>query len=227
MAAVSRQNGYILWGGGPSRSLLVELVLAEVGAPYELRDLDLYGGPHSMADFQAANPYGWIPMLETPDGQRLAETPAITTWLAEAHGSPLVVSPGQPGRAAYLSAFHYVIGEIEPIMKRIFFAHRFALRQEDTEAAGALAWSDLMARLAVQEKLLAQGGPWLAGAARTLADLHFGYWMRYVDLAGSLEDLPQVRAHSRKVRQLSHLIPIFDRLEATILEFYAKRAQKT
>ena len=81
---------YILYGGRFTRALMVEMVMAEGGIPYELRNVDIVAHEHRRPEYLAVNPAGWVPALLTPEGETLYETPAINLYLG---GAPW---PGPP-----------------------------------------------------------------------------------------------------------------------------------
>ena len=76
---------YVLYGGRFTRALIVEMVMAEGGIPYELRSVDIVAHEHREPAYLAVNPAGWVPALVTPAGETLYETPAINLYLAEHH----------------------------------------------------------------------------------------------------------------------------------------------
>ena len=203
---------YTLHGGFPTRGLMVEMVLAEAGADYRLVDVDIRAGAHRTADYLAVNPLGWVPALVTPEGERLAETPAINLWLCERHGLDLVPGPGDPLRGAFLSAFFNVTGEVEPAMKRIFYPARYAPAPATPEAAREQGWEALEARLAPLDTRLATAGPWLTGGRFTLADLTLAYWMPYVRRDGRLAQFPAIERAFEATRSRPALAPLFRQL---------------
>ncbi len=194
--------------------MLVEMVLSEGGIAYELRDVDILKNQHRDPEYQALNPFGWIPALVTPDGETIAETPAINLWLCEAHGLDLVPPVGDPLRGRFLTAFHNVIGEIEPTIKRVFFPHRYALDDSQTGATRDLAQRMLEDRLAPIERQLAGAGPFFLGDRFSLADLTLAYWLPYVERWGGLADLPHVQSVLDRVRDRPGLVSIFQRQAA-------------
>jgi glutathione S-transferase len=66
----------------------VRLLLAQLGIPFERVELDILRGETRQPAFLAKNPNQRIPLLEWPDGRRLAESNAILFHLAE--GTPLL-----------------------------------------------------------------------------------------------------------------------------------------
>jgi glutathione S-transferase len=205
------QPGYILYGGGPTRSMLVEMVLAEGAIPYELREIDIFQGEHRGPEFLAVNPLGWIPALVTPDRETICETPAINLWLCEAHELQLVPPPGDALRGQFLTAFHNVIGEVEPTLKRVFFPQRYALAPEQTTETRKLAVEMLDERLRPLDCNLAQGGPFFLGDRLSLADLTLAYWTAYAERWGGLDEYPALRRALNLCRSRPSLRDIFKR----------------
>ena len=205
---------YTLYAAPYSRSLMVEMVLAEGGIDYQTHDLDMVGREHQGEAYRAINPAGWIPALRTPAGEVLYETPAINLWLCETHGLDLAPPPGDAGRGRFLSALFNVTGEIEPAFKRIFFPHRYAPVPDQVEAVRAGAWQAVRARLAPIDQRLAAEGPFFLGQRFTLADLTLAYWMPYVEHRDRIEDFPAVAralALTRARPALSEPFALLDR----------------
>lgn len=66
----------------------IRLLLSQLGKPFERVEIDIRGGKTRRPEFLAKNPNHRIPLLEWPDGRRLAESNAILFHLAE--GSPFL-----------------------------------------------------------------------------------------------------------------------------------------
>ena len=60
-----------------------ELLLHQLGIPYERFEVDITRGATRTPEFLARNPNGRIPLLELEDGSCLAESNAIQFYLAE------------------------------------------------------------------------------------------------------------------------------------------------
>ncbi|HSG29581.1 MAG TPA: glutathione S-transferase N-terminal domain-containing protein, partial [Candidatus Krumholzibacterium sp.] len=124
---------YVLYGGPFTRACIVEMVMAEGDIAYELRVVDIVAEEHRSPDYLAVDPAGRVPVLITPEGSVLYETPAINLYLTERHGlRNLAPSPKEPERGVFLSGLFYLTDELEPILKRYFYPHRYALRPEDS-----------------------------------------------------------------------------------------------
>ena len=128
---------YIVYGGKFTRTLMVEMVMAEIGIDHEMREVDTTRREQLSPEYLAINPAGWVPALITPEGDRLYETQAINLYLAERHGAThLAPAVGDPLRGLFLSALFYLADELEPAIKRYFFPHRYADGEADAPWSG-------------------------------------------------------------------------------------------
>ena len=59
------------------------LLMALLGIPFRIVEVNTYDGSTRQPEFLAKNPIGKVPLLEFPDGRRLAESNAILLHLAE------------------------------------------------------------------------------------------------------------------------------------------------
>ncbi|WP_127090283.1 glutathione S-transferase family protein [Aquabacter cavernae] len=64
-------------------SYKVRLLLARLGRPFHLVEVDIFAGEHRTPQFLALNPEGRVPLLEMEDGTVLGESNAILFYLAE------------------------------------------------------------------------------------------------------------------------------------------------
>ena len=206
---------YILYGGPLTRALITEMVMAEGDIAYELREVDILNNEHRTPEFLAINPTGWVPVLVTPEGETLYETPAINLHLAERHGlTHLAPRVDEPDRGQFLSGLFYLSGDLEPVMKRYFYPQRYVLRTEDTPAMRARSLDIALERLGVIERRLAAGGPYHLGARFSLVDLTMSYWTAYIDALGALESYPAIRRCMTLVMDRPKLRGKFDGLIA-------------
>ncbi len=121
---------YILYGDLGSGSAPVEMALAEIGAPVELRDVKLEGDHQLRAEYRAINPMGRLPTLVLPaqggDGTVMTESLAILVTLADRHPEAgLLPPPGDPGRATALRWMALLAGEFYPQVTRWDYPARF------------------------------------------------------------------------------------------------------
>ena len=69
-----------------SGALGPHLLLEEAGLPYEIVSIDFRKGENRTPEYLAINPIGYVPALQSEDGEVIYETAAIMMHLAEKHG---------------------------------------------------------------------------------------------------------------------------------------------
>lgn len=213
---------YILYGGDFTRALVTEMVMAEGGVAYELREVDIVNDGHRTPEFLKINPAGWVPALVTPEGEHLYETPAINLYLAERHTlTHLVPGAADKDRGRFLSGFFFLAGDLEPVIKRVFYAHRFVVRPEDEEQARQMAMDTALERLAVIEAQMGAGGPYFLGERFSLIDLTLAYWVGALDRSGLLEGFTAIKNAVDLVRARPKLGSYFDRIDEARVQYAA------
>ncbi|WP_420584349.1 glutathione S-transferase family protein [Ruegeria sp.] len=116
-------------------SLIIRLVLEEMGLPYETALVDRRRNEQDGAAYRALNPNGLIPVLETPNGP-IFETAAILLWLADTHGQ-LAPAPDSPDRAAFLKWLFFASNTLHADLRILFYAEKYIdAEQAETLRAG-------------------------------------------------------------------------------------------
>jgi glutathione S-transferase len=156
----------ILHHGAPSRSSTALFMLEEVGAPYELRVLDLQAGEQLKPEFLAINPMGKVPTIEHA-GAVITEVGAICTYLADAFPAAGLSPPvGDPLRGPYLRWMFFQGNCLEPAM----IDH--AMKREPGRR-GMMPYGDYETTVGTLEKAI-EKGPWFLGARYSAADVYVG-----------------------------------------------------
>jgi glutathione S-transferase len=166
-----------------SCSLLVHMVLEELGVAAQSVKVNLEGGEHRGAAYRAVNPKGKVPALATDEGI-LTECVAIVEWLLDRHGDgTLLARSGTWARAKTMEQVATLATEIHPLFNRFFHAADFSGDPAVQEAVKSRGTERLVAWFREQDALLA--GPWWSGgAAPTVADHYFAVvarWGRWFD----------------------------------------------
>ena len=117
---------YIPYGHRRSGSLAVELALAEIGADYEIWDIDFEAEAQRDDTYRAVNPQRKIPALVTPTGETLTESVAIFLTLEARHPDPGLLPQDQAARAQELRWLLFVATEIYPMVEIKDYPERFA-----------------------------------------------------------------------------------------------------
>ncbi len=156
----------VLHHGAPSRSSTALFMLEEVGAPYELRVLDLQAGEQLKPAFLAINPMGKVPTIEH-NGAVITEVGAICTYLADAFPAAGLAPPvGDPLRGPYLRWMFFQGNCLEPAI----IDH--ALKREPGRR-GMMPYGDYETTVGTLEKAI-ETGPWFLGARYSAADVYVG-----------------------------------------------------
>ena len=146
-----------------SRSTRFIWMLEELGAPYEIRKVDIFRSMINTGarDPENPHPHGQVPAL-LDDGVLITESSAIALYLTdkfpEAGLGPLV---GDPLRGPYLSWLAYYAGVLEPAVTNLW-----KQRQDDQDKAQYQAMDE---RLSTTLK----ASPWLLGDKFSAADIMF------------------------------------------------------
>ena len=145
-----------------SRSTRVVWTLEEIGAPYEITTLR---GPERRDEARRfGHPLGRVPLLELDDGQILFESAAICLQLADLHPEAgLIPAAPSTARGLVYQWTVFAMTEVEPKL----FAWRAARRQGEDESSQVAAFEPIAAAL----RAALTEGPWLTGAAFTVADI--------------------------------------------------------
>ena len=168
---------YTLYYAPGTASMLVHLLLLEIGAPHELRRVDLDAGMQRDPEYLKLNPGGVVPTLIV-DGVACSETAALAQLLGERHpAAQLAPLPGAPQRPAYLQWMVYLANTLQPAFRQWFYPADAP--EVDTEGLKAamrrrieLAWERL-------DSHLAAAGPYLLGDKISVADLYATMLMRW------------------------------------------------
>lgn len=172
---------YILYGDRRSGSAAVEMALAEVGAPVELRQVALERDAQLEEAYRRINPMGRVPALVLPDGTVLTESLAILLTVADRHPEAgLLPSPGDSDRARVLRWMALAAGEIYPQVTRYDYPGRFSA--DPTHAPAIRARSVEMAREVWRiVEAHAAPAPFLLGGRCTVGDLYLAVLSRWMD----------------------------------------------
>ncbi|MFG1379579.1 glutathione S-transferase family protein [Xanthobacter autotrophicus] len=177
-------------------SYKVRLMLAQLGRPFRLVEVDIFAGENRTPDFRARNPEGRVPLLEV-DGRFLAESNAILFYLAE--GTRFLPADAFD-RAEVLRWMFFEQHSHEPGIA----AARFWLRQvrggRDLRTHDVDRWMEEgYAALRVMERHLGDRR-FFVGATLTIADMAL-YAHTHVAEEGdfSLQGFPAVRAWLERV----------------------------
>ena len=181
-----------VYASGFSRSRRALWACEEVGAPYEVVELEWPPSQHP--EFLEISPAGTVPAIQ--DGEvRLIESLAICEYVSRTYGGDLVVEPGDRDYYEYLQFTQYGEATLQP---PVVWARRFGPYSPKIVAG---ARDDFAARLRVIEGALADGREFLTAGRFTVADLSVGFVLVLSKFLG-FADLhpPTVKAYVDRLR---------------------------
>jgi len=204
-------------------SLIVHLVLEEIGAPFTLEYVDRDQAAHKAPAYLALNPNGLIPVLvddaiRDRDGAPLVlyETAAICMHLADTHpGAALLPPLGTPERAHAYKWLAWCTSTLQAALLLYFYPERWADDAAGAAVVKAHAETKIGAMLdQIDAELARRGGPWFFGDAYGVVDPYLFVLCRWT------------RGFARPARGLSGIAPWLDRMLARLAMQRAPATEK-
>ena len=202
---------YILYGHRRSGSLAVEMALAEIGAGYEFRDVDLEAAAQRDAGYAAVNPQRKLPALVTPAGETLTESVAILLTLDRRHPEAGLMPEDDAARAQALRWLLFIATEIYPVVEINDYPERFVPGPDAEAAQREVARSLWRTRWQLVEDAIA-GDPYLLPSGFCLTDLYIAVVSRWAQQdAWRAEAVPKVEALTAAVAARPAAAPVWSR----------------
>ena len=192
-------SAYRLYGRANAGSLAVQIVLEEIGAPYEL----IWVG-RTAAELEALrriNPAGKVPALVLPDGTPVFESGAILIHLTNAHPTAdLAPVAGSTAHARFLQWMVFLSANAYEAALRFFYPDRYSAAGEAAAAQiKRQALADWTGHLEIVHAALS---PYVLGAELSAAD-HYLYMLASwypLDDPALASRLPKLRQHAELLR---------------------------
>ncbi|MEL7013821.1 MAG: glutathione S-transferase family protein [Pseudomonadota bacterium] len=171
---------YILYSYPDCASIVVRMVLEELGAAYRDESVDMSADAHRSEEFLRLNPRGMVPVLaETETGATLAETGAILAFLAEQSGRLAPAVSDAPKRAAYLQWLYFLSNTLHADAQLQYYTARY-VGDALAEEARPVVQDRMRVHYAMIEAFItAHGGPWLLGEDLSMCDFYLGGCVRW------------------------------------------------
>jgi glutathione S-transferase len=183
-----------VYASGAARSQRVKWACEEVGAAYEVVELDW--PPARNPGYLEINPAGTVPAIVDGD-VTLTESLAICEYVSRTYGGGgLIVEPGQPGYYEYLELAQFGEGTLQPALA---WARRFGPYSPEIADHAREAW---VTRLDLIEQRLGDGREFITAGRLTVADIGIGFTLSMASFVGKLGDLvpPTVAAYRDRLK---------------------------
>jgi glutathione S-transferase len=184
-------SGIVFYHSPNTRSTGTRILLEELGAPYELRALNMKAGEQRQHDYLAVNPMGKVPAVRHGDAL-VTEQVAIFTYLADLFPKAgLAPALDDPQRGPYLRWLAYYGSCFEPaVVDR-------ALKREPAPPT-MCPYGDFDTMLQTLVDLLA-AGPYVLGERFSAADVLWGTALGWMTRFKLVPDLPEIMAYVERV----------------------------
>ncbi|MEN8107287.1 MAG: glutathione S-transferase family protein [Pseudomonadota bacterium] len=174
-----------------TRSSRPRWLLEEIGVPYTVRPVDLFGGERN-----PVHPLGSVPAIRI-DGEILIESGAICHWLADAFPEQhLAPANTDPRRSRYEQWMFFVPATLEPPAFEVLLHTQLLPENKRIEAIVPFATRGYQRVLRMLVKELDHDG-YLLGEQFTCADIMLGTTLTW--LPELLEDHPPLLAYIQRV----------------------------
>jgi glutathione S-transferase len=186
-----------LYSNPMSRGRTVQWLLDELGAPYDLKAVDLAKGEQKAPHYLAINPMGKVPAI-VHRGVVVTESAAICVYLADAFPkADLAPKLDDPKRGTYLRWIFFGVGCFEPAVIDKMFG------RPPVERPGAIGYGTYETMLAALATALTPG-PWILGERFSAADVFVGSQIQYALMTKAIEPTPVFQEYAERIgaRQL-------------------------
>jgi glutathione S-transferase len=181
----------ILYHSPNTRSAGTLILLEELGAPYELRVLDMKAGEQRQPAYLAINPMGKVPALVHGDAL-VTEQVAIFLYLADLFPAAGLAPPiGDPLRGPYLRWLVYYGTCFEPAVTD-------RAMKRDSAPPAMSSYGDFDTMLKTVADRLAQG-PYLLGERLSAADILWGTGLTWTMMFKLVPPLPELVAYAKRL----------------------------
>ena len=170
-----------------TRSSATFILLDELGAPYEMKVIDMKNGEQRQPAYLAINPMGKVPAIEH-NGALVTESVAIFIYLADAYpAAGLAPKIGDARRGPYLRWMTYYGSCFEPAV-----VDRAQKREQAPLAMSPYGDFDTMLKT-VTDQL--DKGPYILGDTFSAADVLWGTGLTWTTMFGIVPKLPSIEAY--------------------------------
>jgi len=170
---------YKLFYAPGTAAMVVHQTLIEIGAPFELRPVDMSSGEHKSPEYLKINPSGVVPTMLV-DGKPYYEAAALVLLLTERHPeAALAPPPGSPARPAFVQWMFHFANSVQPPFRQWYNAKEFAASDSEADVVKTTGWRKIEASWNRVNDHLAAHGPHILGDTFSVCDLYATMLMRW------------------------------------------------
>jgi glutathione S-transferase/GST-like protein len=186
---------YQLYGRKKTGSMVLEAILEETAAPYELIDVERDQAGRPSKAYLKINPLGQVPSFRLPDGSIMTESAAIAMYLADRHSSArLSPPPTSPLRAEFLRWMIYLAVNVYMSDLRVYYPARYTANPDDADSVKAAALDAMAREWEVYAEALGDK-PYTLGDACSVVDIYAAMLATWnLDVPAFFRKHPNVRA---------------------------------
>jgi glutathione S-transferase len=180
-----------------TRALRPRWLLEELQIPYELHNIDLFGGAGRSPEYRRIHPHGSVPAVEI-DGEPMIESGAICHWLSDRFPEKkLAPAFDDPQRRRYEQWMFYVPGTLEPLPFTILL--HGSILPEAQRVPDIVRWASkqYLSTLKILEHELSDK-PYLLGDSFSTADIMAGSTLMW--LPDMLRNYPSLQAYTERLQ---------------------------
>ncbi|MDR3532972.1 MAG: glutathione S-transferase family protein [Rhodopila sp.] len=188
---MSHARKIVLFHSPNTRSTGTLILLEELGAPYELRVLNMQAGEQRQPAFLAVNPMGKVPAILHGDAL-VTEQIAIYLYLADLFPRA-GLAPGltDPQRGPYLRWMAFYAACFEPAVLD-------KAMKRDPAPAMMSPYGDFDTVMATLTSQL-RAGPFILGQDFSAADVLWGTALHWTTMFGLVPETPEIKAYIERI----------------------------
>lgn len=191
---------------------MVEAILEEAGATYQVETVECDADGQFPESFRKLNPLAQVPTLILPDDTVMTESGAITVYLADrCQQLHLAPTPREQQRAAYLRWMFFLACNVYMTDLRLYYSDRYT-----TDPAGAQAVKDAAAaRMAREWEIYAAAlgsNSFILGPAMSAVDIYAAMLATWnVDVPAFFAKHPNIKAMYDRVLERPAIAKVWAR----------------
>ncbi len=200
-----------LYWGPSTGAFAVQVVLEELGLPYERILVDTDAGDQRAPEYVALNRMAQVPTLRLPDGTVISESGAMVLHLCDtAPEAGLLPAPGTPERATAYRWLFWLAAEHYGAALRHEYTDRYTADPAGIEGVRAAAQERTDRLFGMTQDLLGEGAYALGDRFSAVDPYLFMLLLWHPSRQAALDRFPKLGAHARRVRERPSVRKIWD-----------------